>query len=65
MIMQLGDSGVGYDGIPPRILRSSCPHLIDPLVHAINLSLSHGIFPNELKIARVVPMCPRAILRLF
>ena len=56
MIMQLGDSGGGYDGIPHKIVRSSCPHLIDPLVHAINLSLSHSIFPNEPKIARVVPI---------
>ena len=56
MIIQLGDSGVGYDGIPPKILWSSCPHLIDLLVHAINLFLSHGIFPNELKIAHVVPI---------
>ena len=26
-----------------------------PLAHIANLSLSHGIFPNEMKLAKIVP----------
>ena len=30
--------------------------LLNPLVHMFNLSFSTGIFPSELKIAKVIPL---------
>ena len=50
------DSSCGWDDISPKVVKFSHLFLIDPLVHLINLSLSQGIFPSELKIAKVIPL---------
>ena len=46
----------GYDNIPMSIIKRSVYSISSPLTHIVNLSIIHGIFPNELKIARVVPI---------
>lgn len=48
--------GPGHDGVRVDILKI-CSHSIVPLlVHAINCSLTTGIYPDQLKIARVTPI---------
>ena len=49
-------SAAGWDEISTKIVKSSCFHIRVMLTHIFNLSLLSGIFPNELKIARVVPL---------
>ena len=46
----------GYDEINAWVLKiiSSC--VASPLVHLCNKSLEQGIFPNELKLANVLPL---------
>ena len=45
----------GYDGISTQLLKFLSPDLIRPLRLIINQSLITGIFPDKLKIAKVVP----------
>ena len=45
----------GYDGISTQLLKFLSPALISPLRLIINQSLITGIFPDKLKIAKVVP----------
>ncbi|XP_046393644.1 uncharacterized protein LOC124161374 [Ischnura elegans] len=47
----------GYDDIPCSLLKGNAKlSVIHPLVHLINESLSLGIFPNRLKVAKVIPV---------
>ena len=46
----------GHDGIRPGHLKS-CGHILtEPITHLINLSLSTGKVPSQLKLARVIPV---------
>ena len=46
----------GYDGISFNVVKNCLGPLIKPLMYIFNLSLTKGIFPDELKIARVTPV---------
>ena len=46
----------GYDDISPKILKHSSSIISIPLAHIINLSFKTGIFPDQLKKAKVIPM---------
>ena len=46
----------GYDEIGKDILQISLPFTKNPLIYLLNLSLSQGIFPQELKTANVIPL---------
>ena len=46
----------GWDNITSKIIKASCNHIVRPLMHIFNLSLTTGVFPTELKIARVIPL---------
>ncbi len=46
---------VGYDGIPISIIKQSINIISAPLAHVFNLSINHGIVPDEMKVARVIP----------
>ena len=46
----------GIDDFSPRIIKRIIKEISKPLCHIFNLSLSSGIFPNKLKIARVTPV---------
>jgi hypothetical protein len=49
-------SSADYDEIPDMIIQQ-CIHIVKkPLAFIINLSLSSGIFPNQMKIAKVGPI---------
>jgi hypothetical protein len=50
------NSSCGCDNISPKVLKYSHPYLVDPLVHLVNMSFTQGYFPDELKIAKVVPI---------
>ena len=46
----------GYDGIDMCLLKKIVPHILTPLRHICNTSLGQGIFPDEMKIARIIPL---------
>ena len=43
-------------GINNHLLKNIIPQIVDPLVHIINVSLTTGLVPNNMKIAKVIPI---------
>ena len=52
----LPGKAAGYDQIPMTVIKESILLVSEPLTHIINLSIQHGIVPDEMKIARVIPI---------
>ena len=46
----------GHDGISARFIKRILEIITPPLTHIINQSLCTGIFPDRLKIAKVIPL---------
>ena len=44
----------GHDSISTKLIKQSINNIIEPLTNIINNSLSTGIIPNQLKIAKVI-----------
>ena len=55
-IMDLNNSSPGYDEVPAIVMKQNIHALIKPLTYLINCSINKGIFPDELKIAKVIPI---------
>ena len=55
-ITALKNSSSGWDLIPTSIAKQAHQFYIKPLTHLINSSIELGIFPDELKLAKVVPI---------
>ena len=49
-------SAVGHDSISMNVIKDSTDKIIFPITGIINLSITSGIVPNQLKIARVIPL---------
>ena len=49
-------SSYGADSISNKVLKFIAPTIIQPLKHLINTSLRTGYFPDELKIAKIIPI---------
>ena len=56
IVISLKKCAPGYDEINKDILDLSLPRLRNVILYLINLSLMQGIFPDELKIANVIPL---------
>ena len=56
IIKSLKNSSAGYDNIPASIAKQYIQHYIKPLTYLINSSFECGIFSNELKLAKVIPI---------
>ena len=46
----------GVDEISTKVVKEIAPLIENPLLHIFNLCLTTGIFPDEMKIARVIPI---------
>ena len=55
----------GHDGISARFLKRILETVTLPLTHIINQSLCIGIFPDSLKIAKVVPLFKKGDLHIL
>ena len=53
---QLNLSSPGYDSISATVVKAAESSFILPLTHVLDISLSTGVFPTEMKIARVIPL---------
>ena len=49
-------TAMGFDNVPMSIIKESICSISDPLTHIVNLSITSGIVPTELKTARVIPL---------
>ena len=56
IIKTLKEGSTGWDDISAKIVKKTYRSFISPLVHIMNLSILSGVFPSEMKIARVVPL---------
>ena len=57
LILQLDDSKApGPTDIPIKILKIAAPIIVSHLVNIINKSFELGIYPNSLKLAKVIPI---------
>ena len=56
VIHSLNNSSAGYDEFPTFVAKLCVESFIQPLTFLINSSLKSGVFPSELKLARVVPI---------
>ena len=56
LIAGLKNTATGYDDISSTVLKLSKAYITDSLVHICNSSLIEGVFPEQLKIACVLPL---------
>ena len=49
-------TAAGHDNLPMGIIKEAISVISEPITPIINLSLSSGVVPRELKIARVIPI---------
>ena len=56
IIRSLNISSPGYDAIHSKIIKSTFNCYLPALTHLVNQSLTEGTFPNELKIAKIIPL---------
>ena len=56
IINSLANKSTGPASIPLRLLRAVADIIVVPLCRIVNLSFSCGIFPDVLKVAKVVPL---------
>ena len=58
-------SSVGFDNISMKLIKKVAVHLSLPLSVIINQSLNTGIFPDKLKIAKVLPLYKKECNTIF
>ena len=56
IIKNLKVSSPGWDSISAVVVKATYACFIEPLTHILNLSIMHGVFPSELKLAKVFPL---------
>ena len=54
-ILSLKNSSPGYDEFPAFIAKQCIDNYVVQLTYVINMLLVEGMFPSELKLAKVVP----------
>ena len=64
-IVGLKNSSAGWDDVTSNVIKKSCLNIRHPLLYIINLSFKTGLFPSELKVARVVPLFKSGNSTLF
>ena len=56
IINNFTNSSPGWDSISANVVKGTYPHFIEHLTHIMNLSITQGIFPKQLKLAKVIPL---------
>ena len=46
----------GHDELDMCLIKKLIPYIVVPLTHIFNISLLNGVFPDSMKIARVIPL---------
>ena len=50
------NASAGYDEIPVVVIKRCLGYIIKPLVHIFNVSFQSGIFPDQMKRAKIKPL---------
>ena len=56
IVYKLKESSAGCDSIPAFVAKATIQSYIKPLTSLINSSFENGVFPDELKITKVIPI---------
>ena len=56
IVRSLKNASAGFDDIHAKIIKCTYQLFIDPLAHVLNLSLKNGVFPDEMKLAKIIPL---------
>ena len=56
IIDKLKNSAAGQDEIKAKLLKEVASSIIKPLTHVLAVSLKTGVVPNDLKVAKVLPL---------
>ena len=64
VISSLKNSNPGFDGFPSFVANQCIDYFIEPLTYIINMSFMKGVFPSELKLAKVIPIFKSGITQL-
>ena len=56
IILLLKNSAAGWDGYDALIIKQIKDFIISPFTHICNLSITIGVFPQQMKIANIVPI---------
>ena len=56
IIKNLKVSSPGWDSISAVVVKATYPCFIESLTYILNLSVMYGVFPSELKLAKVTPL---------
>ena len=56
VISSFSNSAAGYDELPASIMKQLINYYAKPLTHLINQSVLQSMFPEEMKIAKVIPI---------
>jgi len=59
------NTAAGHDKVPMRSVKESINYMSEPLTYIINLSINSGAVPDQMKLARVVPLFKSGDKRLF
>ena len=54
--MLLKNGAPGCDDVPANPIKNVLDDILNPLVHICQLSLNQGYFPEELKLAKIIPI---------
>jgi len=60
-----GKYSAGFDEIPEVLVKHCSQYIIKPLTVVFNLSFKHGIFPDMMKIAKIIPFSKKEINGTF
>ena len=55
-INSLKNASACWDNIPTFVVKQVSKHITSPLIYLINKSIEQGIFPDELKVAKLFPI---------
>ena len=61
----LAGTAAGYDQISMNVIKEIIDLIVQPLTYITNLSLSSNTVPDQVKIARVIPVFKTSDLSLF
>ena len=56
LLLSLKNTATGYDDINSMSLKLCSQYVTQPLTHICNLSLTYGVFPDQMKVANVIPL---------
>ena len=65
IISNFKDSASGWDHLSPTIIKVTKQHIKRPITHICNMSFASGIFADQMKLAKVIPIYKHGDKHLF